>query len=166
MPLENSALRVLAAIIAEDLQALKRPDGALDKFSVGIADSAWDNADLWASAGVLHGIYNAVENTFWRISQTLGETLDRSERWHAELLHVMLLEVPQLRPAVVPDRLRPLLRELLAFRHLYRHGYDLQLDGAKLGTLVDHWKKDRGDLFAAFAAFQERLLRQAERLPE
>jgi hypothetical protein len=40
MPLEQPALRVLAAIIAEDLQALQRLDGALEKFSPGIASAS------------------------------------------------------------------------------------------------------------------------------
>jgi len=138
MPIESSALRVLAAIVAEDLQALRRLDGALEKFSAGIAGAGWDNADLWASAGVLHGIYNAIENSFLRISSAFGDKLERSERWHAELLHRMFIEVPELRPAVIPAPLQSLLKELLAFRHLYRHGYDLELDATKLGAVIDN----------------------------
>ena len=161
MPLEGSSLRVLAAIVAEDLHALQRLDGALEKFGAKVADAGWDSAELWASAGVLHGIYNAIENSFLRISHTLGDEFERSDRWHAELLHRMFLDVPELRPAVVPARLRPLLKELLAFRHLYRHGYDLELDGIKLRGLIDHWQKERGAVFAAFGDFHALLLRQA-----
>jgi len=164
MPLESSALRVLAAIIAEDAQSLHRLDAVLGKFSAGIANAAWDNADLWASAGVLHGIYNAIENSFLRISNTLGDPVERSDRWHADLLHRMFLDVPEVRPAVIPSQLQPLLRELLAFRHLYRHGYDLELDGAKLGGLIEHWNTHRNAIFAALESFRRHLLSNAEAL--
>ena len=161
MPLEGSSLRVLAAIVAEDRRALQRLDGALEKFGAGVANAAWDSAEHWASAGVPHGIYNAIENSFLRISHTLGDKFERSDRWHAELLHRMFHDVPELRPAVVPSRLRPLLKELLAFRHLYRHGYDLQLDGVKLNDLIEHWKKERDAVFAAFDTFHAHLLHTA-----
>ncbi|WP_131989973.1 ribonuclease toxin HepT-like protein [Chthoniobacter flavus] len=164
MPLETSALRGLAAILAEDLLALRRLDGALKKFSAEIVRADWDSADLWASAGVLHGIYNAIENTFLRVSNTLDESLERSERWHAELLQLMLLDVPNLRPAFVSAELQPLLKELLAFRHLYRHGYDLRLDGVRLNGLIEHWNRDKDLLFSAFESFHSYLIGMAESL--
>src|SRR4051812_1206214 len=86
MPLEGSSLRVLAAIVAEDLHALRRLDRALEKFGAGVANAGWESAELWASAGVLHGIYNTIENSFLRISHAFGEEFERSGRWHAELL--------------------------------------------------------------------------------
>ena len=159
---ESSALRVLAAIVAEDIQSLSRLDGALEKFSAGIENAAWDSANLWASAGVLHGIYNAIENSLLRISNTLGDQVERSERWHADLLHRAFLDVPEVRPAIIPAESQPLVRELLAFRHLYRHGYDLELDGAKLSRLIEHWRNDKGIMFAALKTFHDHLLSQAE----
>jgi hypothetical protein len=77
----------------------------------------------------------------------------------------MFLHFPEVRPAIIPSELQALLKELLAFRHLYRHGYDLQLDGAKLDGLIDHWKRDRHELFRAFQSFREELLRRVSTLP-
>ena len=158
---ESAALRVLAAVIDEDLQAIRRLDSALGKFSTGLVDAAWDDAGVWASAGALHGIYNALENTFVRISDTFGDKVDRSARWHAELLQRMLLDIPGLRAAVLPPETRPTVRELLGFRHLYRHGYDLELNGEKLHQLVTRWRAGREEIMAAVEAFRQQVLRDA-----
>lgn len=154
---ETSALRVLAAVIDEDLQALRRLDSALEKFSGALVGAAWDDAGVWASAGALHGIYNALENTFLRISDTFGDKMDRSARWHAELLQRMFLHVPELRAAVLPAVTRSAMKELLG----YRHGYDLELNGEKLQALVDLWRASREQIISAVDAFRLEVLREA-----
>ena len=161
MPPEAAALRVLAAALAEDLEALRKLDAVLEKFSATLSEAAWDDAAVWASAGVLHGIYNAFENSFLRISDTFGDKIDRSTRWHAELLHRMFLNIPDLRAPVLPPSTRELMKELLGFRHLYRHGYDLELSAAKLAELVHRWSAGREEVTKALGCFRLDVLRAA-----
>jgi hypothetical protein len=50
-----------------------------------------------------------------------------------------VLDIPSLRPAVLPEELRSLLADLLGFRHLFRHAYELKLDEAKTVALWKRW---------------------------
>ena len=112
---------------------------------------------------MLHGIYNAFENSFLRISDTFGDKIDRSTRWHAELLHRMFLDIPDLRAAVLPPSTRGLMKELLGFRHLYRHSYDRELNAAKLAELVSRWSASREEITGALEDFRTEVLRAAAR---
>lgn len=60
-------------------------------------------------------------------------------RWHRELLEKMFLDIPTLRPPVLPEQLRSILGDLLGFRHLFRHAYELKIDEAKTVALWSRW---------------------------
>jgi len=60
-----------------------------------------------------------------------------------------------------PTDLRAMMKELLSFRHLHRHGYDLELDGVKLKSLVVLWQFHREGVFDALGRFRSELLRRA-----
>lgn len=47
------------------------------------------------------------------------------------------MEVPGVRPTIVDPMALIDLRELLSFRHFFRHGYQVQLDAARLAALRD-----------------------------
>jgi hypothetical protein len=56
------------------------------------------------------------------------------DRWHRELLAQCTVEVPGVRPAVLPREMRQDLESLLAFRHFVRHAYGAELDPEKLAA--------------------------------
>ncbi len=60
-------------------------------------------------------------------------------RWQRELMVKMFVDIPGVRPAVLPEAAQPMLNDLRSFRHIFRHGYDFQLDGGKLNSLVESW---------------------------
>lgn len=58
-----------------------------------------------------------------------------------------------VRPAVLPDELKPLLNELRSFRHVFRHSYEFQLDPLKLNALVAAWGRHGAAVTAALTRF-------------
>jgi hypothetical protein len=113
----------------------------------------------WAAAGyLLHNLYNALENSFEQISRTFENHIVDASRWHRELLDKMFLDIPCVRPPVLTQGLRPLLHDLLGFRHRFRHSYDFTLDAARLARLSADWNLGKNELFAALQAFSDSLL--------
>jgi hypothetical protein len=52
--------------------------------------------------------------------------------WHVDLLAQMRVEIPGLRPCVVPGATITELHELRKFRHFFRNAYVLNLDPAQV----------------------------------
>jgi len=111
-----------------------------------------------AVAYLLHNVYCALENAFEQISRTFENHLTDSAQWHRELLAKMFLEIPTVRPAVLPADLRGFLNDLRGFRHLFRHSYDFQLDPEKLSRLARDWTGARLELLAALTRFRDTLI--------
>ena len=146
MPLERAAAQRLSKRIGEDLRSLNRLDAALEKFRAGLSAAAWDSSDLWATATVLHHLYNAIENVFDQTARTFGEQPATGERWHRDLLLLAAKEVPGARPAIVPASLLEPLADLLGFRHVLRHSYSIDLDPQRLSRLVESWQAHRDEI--------------------
>ncbi len=85
----------------------------------------------------LHNLYNAFENIFQNIAAVFENSIDDIERWHAQLLNRMTLNVMPLRPAVIDDIAYDALDELRRFRHLFRHAYTLKLDSPRLQLVMN-----------------------------
>ena len=118
---------------------------------------AWDFSRKAAAGYVLHNIYNALENCFEQISRSFENHVVDDGKWHAELLGKMFLNMEGLRPPLFPSELRPLLNDLRGFRHVFRHGYGIDLDEAKLERLLLDWKRGRQAVLDAIEAFAVRL---------
>jgi hypothetical protein len=84
------------------------------------------------------------------------------DQWHKELLGKMFLNVPTIRPAVLPESLRGFLNDLRGFRHLFRHAYDLEIDPVRLKRPLDNWERHRDELLEALDVFCTYLLAQAQ----
>ena len=69
----------------------------------------------------------------------------------------MFLDLGQLRPAVLPVPVRPVLADLLGFRHLFRHAYDFTLDQAKTLALWKRWETEGPRVKAALVTFAAEL---------
>jgi len=96
----------------------------------------WDQAgslgrpELVLIAVNLHGWYTALETALERVARLLDQTVPDGGSWHLDLLAQMQLEVPGVRPAIVPEGFTPELHELRKFRHFFRNAYALELDAA------------------------------------
>lgn len=120
---------VLRGAIRSDLDAIARIYDELDHHPISAASS---NDELIVVAYHLHNLYNAFENIFINIASTFENSIDELERWHAQLLERMRLDVSPLRPAVIDTQAYDGLDELRRFRHLFRHAYSLNLDAERL----------------------------------
>lgn len=157
MKIDLASASALKAVIENDLDAVARTNAALDKFS---SQSLGENEQI-ALAFHLHGLYSALENTFDQISRTFENHVKDLSRWHQELLEKMFFNMPPLRPAVLPVSVRPVLRDLCGFRHVFRHSYDYPFDTQKLQDLRLRWAAQGPQVVAALKAFAQALPTEA-----
>ncbi len=69
----------------------------------------------------------------------------------------MFLDVSPVRPAVLGAAMRPLLLDLLGFRHLFRHSYESALDEGKTLELFRRWERSGPEIKHALVRFAEEL---------
>lgn len=130
----DDKILVLLNNIRRDLEAIATIYGELERHPL---QENTDDDTLIVVAYHLHNLYNAFENTFQNIAAVFENSVDEVERWHAQLLERMRLDVMPLRPAVIDDTAYDALDELRRFRHLFRHAYSVKLDPLRL-QLVMH----------------------------
>ena len=85
-----------------------------------------------AAAHHLCRFYNAFEQSALRIAKAFENNIDDSKGWHSTVLGRMFIEIPGVRPAVLPRALKPGLDEIRGFRHVVVHAYDLVIDPDKV----------------------------------
>lgn len=112
-----------------------------------------DEFDHIALAYTLANLYSVMENYFLRVAKAFENRLDPS-RWHRDLLDRMAIEIIGIRPALLDPDERARIDELRAFRDVFRHMYQGQLDVEKL-QLVD---RRTPQALAAFQRAHERFL--------
>ncbi|MFW5766997.1 MAG: hypothetical protein ACOCXO_01390 [Bacteroidota bacterium] len=86
-------------------------------------------------AYLLHNLYNAYEDLFKEISVSFENNIEQSAGFHKNILLRMKHTIPGIRPRVISDDSFVLLSELLAFRHVFRHAYNYNLDAHKIQEL-------------------------------
>jgi len=156
---EPPQLASLSAMIKRNLDAIERLHRELCPLAAALSVPAPALRDVAAAAYVLHNIYGALENTFEQISRTFENHITDPVQWHRELLTKMFLEIPKIRPAVIPQDLRGVLNDLSGFRHVFRHAYEYELDPEKIALLIRDWNKARTQLISSLDLFRESLLR-------
>jgi uncharacterized protein YutE (UPF0331/DUF86 family) len=159
---EPPRLASLAAMITRALESIERLDRELTTLTPAVNAPTPAFRDVAAAAYVLHNIYGALENTFEQVSRTFENHITDPAQWHRELLTKMFLEIPKIRPALLPPELRGFLNDLRGFRHIFRHAYEFELDPEKLKLLLRDWDKSRASLISAISAFRDRLLHDVE----
>ncbi len=86
--------------------------------------------------------YTCLETVFFRISQFFENSLP-PERWHAELLNKMRLEISDIRIAVISEESYRILDEFRKFRHFKRYYYSMDYDWDKILYLSRKFEKLR-----------------------
>ncbi len=156
MRIEPTDAAALRAVILKDLEAIAR----LEEHAAALVQPAGeplDRARIDSLGFTLHNLYNALENSFTQLSLTFENHVKDRVRWHRELLDKMFLAIPPVRPAVLPAEVRPLLGDLLAFRHLFRHAYEVSLDEGKLIALARRWLREGGKVKEGLQRFLQQL---------
>ncbi|WP_296698919.1 hypothetical protein [Thiocapsa sp. UBA6158] len=128
----NAALQRLRAEIRFDRAAF---EARLSELQAIKLDAATDAAHCAQAAVALHHAYSAIESIMQRTARAIDGDLPSGAEWHQSLLHAMGLDIEGIRPAVLSRESVAALRELLAFRHFFRHAYAVEFDPERLASL-------------------------------
>jgi hypothetical protein len=127
-------IELLESEITASLAVTDRIQQFYDSYAAGIERTVFPVEQRIVVAEILGNYYTAVETIFLRISQFFENGL-RNEKWHADLLYKMTIEIPGTRPRLLSDRCYTSLRELMRFRHFRRYYLEFEYDGDKLTFL-------------------------------
>ena len=108
-----------------------------------------------------HNYYIGCERIFERIAGDVNGDIPQKADWHRRLLHSMVLEIENIRPAGISRNTEKSLGELLSFRHVVRNLYGFELDIDRIQRLVDMVKTAHDRMteeINTFLSFLESLL--------
>ncbi len=91
-------------------------------------------------ADTLVNYYTCTETLFFRISRFFENSLQK-ERWHADLLYKMTLDIEGIRPAVISPQTYMVLLELMKFRHFKRYYFEFEYDWDRLDFLLKKYEQ-------------------------
>ncbi|MBC7339546.1 MAG: hypothetical protein H5U04_06755 [Firmicutes bacterium] len=130
--------------------------------------AAGEYSSLVETAFYLNQLYSGYERVLEAVAEVFGNSVEGPGR-HKSLLEKMRLHVKGLRPALVGDEAFWCLNELRAFRHFFRHAYDIDLEPGKVELVVtkalrlkELWAEDTRD----FMHFLEEMARMADDGPD
>ena len=128
---------VLAGQIRQDLIDLELVVARVER-AVHEASAASRSADLFFDSAALnlHDFYAGLERIFLHVASEIDQRVPKGSEWHREVLRQMTIEIPGLRPAVLPVDLASDLDEFLRFRHVVRHIYAFELDAVRIKELA------------------------------
>lgn len=157
-----AALTRLRQELSEDRKAMAVRAGELDEAASRLDDPPWASH----AAVALHAWYTGLESALERVARALDAEVPEGERWHRDLLSQVTVELPGVRPAVLPRSLLAELTELLAFRHFFRHAYSAALDPAKIAEEVARVGRIRPEVDAGLERLDSHLEDTIEALPD
>lgn len=155
----NVELRELIGEVDKTQSVLDRLGALYDDARGGDVDRTLEKAVFLTD--VMVNFYTCLETVFFRISQFFESALPK-DRWHAELLRKMSLNVPGIREAVLTDETVGLLDELRRFRHFKRYYYSMDYDWDRLDYLGGVFDKVRARIPSELNRFRSFLDRLAE----
>ncbi len=91
----------------------------------------------------LHNLYCAFEDLMKIVATEFENRISERADWHIQMLRRMTEQIPTIRPALFSQESFPLLDELRAFRHWFRHAYSYEVEPDKLGIVVTKANKLR-----------------------
>lgn len=162
MPPDPASLARITRLLSEidvESSALDRLHDELKDLRAGWSRQATQQgavgrATLLVACVDLHGYYTALEALLERVARAIDEDVPTGPSWHTDLVTQMALEVPGLRPAVIPKAAAADLHELRKFRHFFRNVYVLDPDAARVLEHVERVLRVHPALRATVAAFR------------
>jgi hypothetical protein len=89
-----------------------------------------------AAAAFLAQFYNGVENILKRISYFHGVALPIGDTWHIDLFQKFCSPSQEPLPVLLDESLASALAPFRKFRHVFYHGYGVQLDWSRMSEGV------------------------------
>jgi hypothetical protein len=106
-----------------------------------LAVERFERRDAPGLEGCAHHLcrfFNTLEQMGLRVARAFENNIDDDQGWHIALINRLSIDIPGVRPALFPSELKNPLRELRAFRHVFVHAYELELDPEKLALLLKY----------------------------
>ncbi|MGH2615112.1 MAG: hypothetical protein ACRDJC_07730 [Thermomicrobiales bacterium] len=157
---------VLASRIRQDVAELERVGERVERAAQAYRqNTAERELFLDAAALNLHDYYTGLERIFTHIASGVEQSVPTGPDWHRELLRQMTVEVPGLRPPVIPTKVASDVDEFLRFRHVVRHIYAFALEPERVERLASRLRPAHhavASALLAFASFLEGLASDAE----
>jgi uncharacterized protein YutE (UPF0331/DUF86 family) len=94
-----------------------------------------DEIQVRAAASSLQSIYNGIERMLQSVLKHRGLVLPQGQASHSDLLTVASAN------GIISGSLEGNLRDLMGFRHFYRHSYGFMIDNELLNPLLSNVEK-------------------------
>ncbi len=124
-------LAILERELAADAAILREASSAA---ALRLRERAGGYAE--ACAYELARFYTVIEKSFERVCVAFENHFDKRQDYHERLLQRIAVDLPGIRPALVPAAELGALRDLKGFRHVVRHAYALMLRPTRLAELA------------------------------
>ncbi len=98
-------------------------------------------------------IYTAIEDIFKVIIKTFENNIDDYSKYHVEILKVLSVDIPNIRPRLLSEESLKILDKLRSFRHFIRHAYNTELDLEEMILLQKKCKASFGFVIEDFKTF-------------
>jgi hypothetical protein len=131
-----------------ELEAMTRSIERIQQFLTQFQQETnpiYQEAFTSAIAFNLHSFYTGVERIFEAIAKQIDQYQPSGSNWHKQLLNQMLMEVPEIRPAVISSTIYDTLDELRRFRHVVRKIYAYEVDPDLMISLAEKTIKNFPD---------------------
>ncbi|MDI6865087.1 hypothetical protein [Thermodesulfovibrio yellowstonii] len=128
-------IAILKSEIERDTERLNR---LFRRFSASYREfeKTGEYSKMIESAFYINQIYTGFERIFTSIAKTFENTIE-DDYWHKSILERMNLKIEGLRPALISNQSFQYLNELRAFRHFFRHAYDVDIDREKFKIVAE-----------------------------
>lgn len=107
--------------------------------------------ELAGVAALLHNFYNGVENILKQLLRLKDMEIADGPSWHRDVLTTCTTN------KLIREVTAEGLKEYLAFRHFFSHGYSFDIDKDRIAPLAEHIE----DTYRDFVADVEKLLQNA-----
>ena len=111
----------------------------------------WNELEIMGAGVLLSDIYQGTEQMLVFVLEKIhGKRIPKNESWHDALLTL------SKEMSLYPQEIHPMLRGMLRYRHVQRHGYGIDLDAEKI-------RRNAPEAVKAYWLFEKHVL---EKYPE
>ena len=105
----------------------------------------------------MHNLYCALEDLFKLVAAYWENNLVTNGEFHVNLLKRMIINIREVRPALLSKESFEYLNELRGFRHVFRHAYSYGLDDERVTYLLRKTIAKQSIIFNDIIEFREKI---------
>jgi hypothetical protein len=114
--------------------------------------------EMIESAGYwMHNLYSAFEDLFKLVAAYWENNLSVNGEFHVNLLKRMIINIREIRPALLSIKSFEYLNELRGFRHVFRHAYSYGLDDERVTYLLRKMIEKKDIILADLNSFHKEI---------